>query len=238
MHQPPSFAAPVPGGELGTLSSGLQSAVQASQGFEVKLPWSLELKGTLFIQRYFGMTNAFASCSSIFDSGPDTSCLDARVNGRSVGLEAMLKRSFSKRVGGWISYTFSRSIVEVPHPARNEASEVPSNFDRTHVLQRGLRVRLRSRLPRGRALHLLHRPPVHEDGAGLPGRAVQRLSAAGLLADRRAPREALAPRQARADRGRARGPEPHVQQGGDLGAVRGGSAHARDAVHAAATSAR
>jgi hypothetical protein len=133
MHQPPSFAAPVPGGELGSLSNGLQSAVQASQGFEAKLPWALELKGTLFLQRYFGMTNAFASCSSIFND-LDVSCLDARVNGRGVGVEVMLRRSFSKRIGGWISYTFSRSTVEVPHPVLGEASEVPSNFDRTHVL--------------------------------------------------------------------------------------------------------
>jgi TonB family protein len=134
MHQPPSFAAPVPGGELGTLSGGLQSAVQASQGFESKLPWDLELKGTLFLQRYFDMTNAFATCSSLFDSEPDLDCLKQRTNGRSVGFEVMLRRSFSKRIGGWISYTFSRSVVEVPHPSRGEASEVPSNFDRTHVL--------------------------------------------------------------------------------------------------------
>ena len=134
MHQPPSFAAPVPGGELGTLSGGIQSAVQASQGFEAQLPWAIELKGTLFLQRYFGMTNAFASCSSIFNEGPDVSCLDARVNGRSAGFEVLLKRSFSKRIGGWISYTFSRAVVEIPHPAPGEASEVPSNFDRTHVL--------------------------------------------------------------------------------------------------------
>ena len=37
VHQPPSLG-PIPGGELGTLSKGLQNAVQASQGFEAKLP--------------------------------------------------------------------------------------------------------------------------------------------------------------------------------------------------------
>lgn len=139
MHQPPSFAAPVPGGELGTLSNGLQSAIQASQGFEAKLPWDLELKGTFFVQSYFDMTNAFATCSAFFaGGGPDVSCLNQRANGRAYGLEVMLKRTFSKRVGGWLSYTLSRSTVEVPHPAAGEPSEVASNFDRTHVLNAAL----------------------------------------------------------------------------------------------------
>jgi hypothetical protein len=131
VHQPPSLG-PIPGGQLGSLSRGLQNAVQASQGFEAKLPWDVEFKGTFFLQRYFDMTNALNTCTDIF-SGPDVSCLDERVNGRGIGLEVMLKRSFSKRVGGWISYTFSRSTVTVPNPLPGEPSEVPSNFDRTHV---------------------------------------------------------------------------------------------------------
>jgi len=131
VHQPPSLA-PIPGGQLGSLSHGLQNAVQASQGFEAKLPLDLEFKSTLFVQHYFGMTNALATCSEIFDS-PDVSCIDQRVDGRAFGLEVLLKRSFTKRIGGWISYTLSRSTVKVPHPQPNEQSEVPSNFDRTHV---------------------------------------------------------------------------------------------------------
>ena len=136
VHQPPSLA-PIPGAQLGSLSHGLQNAVQASQGFEAKLPLDLEFKSTFFMQRYFGMTDALATCSDIFD-GAGASCIDQRVNGRALGLEVMLKRSFSKRVGGWISYTLSRSTVTVPHPQRNEASEVPSNFDRTHVFNSAL----------------------------------------------------------------------------------------------------
>lgn len=137
MHQPPSLG-PIPGGELGTLSQGLQSAVQASQGFEAKLPLDLEFKGSFFLQRYFGMTNAFATCSSLFNDLPDASCLDTRVNGRALGIELMLRRSFSKRIGGWISYTFSHSTVEVPHPLSGEPTDVPSNFDRPHVLNAAL----------------------------------------------------------------------------------------------------
>lgn len=83
------------------------------------------------------MTNAFATCTGLLD-GPGVSCLDERVNGRGFGLELMLKRSFSKRIGGWISYTLSRSTVTVPHPKLDEPSEVPSNFDRTHVFNSAL----------------------------------------------------------------------------------------------------
>jgi hypothetical protein len=137
-HQPPSFAVPVPGADLGSLSNGLQSAVQASQGFESKLFWGLELKGTFFLQSYFNMTNAFATCSSILMGLPNVDCLDERTQGRSLGIEVLLRRSFSKRVGGWISYTFSRSTVEVLHPLPNEPSSVPSNFDRPNVLNAAL----------------------------------------------------------------------------------------------------
>ncbi len=137
-HQPPSFAVPIPGGELGSLSNGLQSAVQASIGFEAKLPWALELKSTFFLQRYFDMTNAFVSCSGIFQDTPSVNCLQDRTQGRAFGIELMLRRSFSKRVAGWISYTLSRSTIEIPHPFLGEPSEAPSNFDRTHVLNLAL----------------------------------------------------------------------------------------------------
>jgi hypothetical protein len=69
---------------------------------------------------------------------PNLDCLDARTQGRSLGIELLLRRSFSKRVGGWISYTFSRSTVEVPHPLSNEATNVPSNFDRPNVFNAAL----------------------------------------------------------------------------------------------------
>ena len=99
---------------------------------------ALEFKGTFFIQRYFSMTNAFTTCSDIFNGPPDASCLDARTNGRGIGMELLLRRPLTKRVGGWLSYTFSRSTVTVPTPLPGEPSEVPSNFDRTHVLNTAL----------------------------------------------------------------------------------------------------
>ncbi len=137
-HQPPSLG-PIPGGELGNLQNGLQSAVQASQGFEAKLPLDLDLRGTFFIQHYFNMSDALTTCSSILSGFDlDTKCIDARTEGRSMGLEVLLRRSFSKRIAGWASYTFSRSTVTVSHPKFGEPSEVPSNFDRPHVLNLAL----------------------------------------------------------------------------------------------------
>ena len=137
-HQPPSFFIPVPGAELGNLANGLQTAVQASQGFEAKLPLAFELKGTFYIQSYFDMTNALQSCTGLATDSSGIGCLDQRMNGRSVGLEVMLRRSFSKHVTGWISYTFSRSTVELKNPTPGllgtEPVNVPSNFDRPNVL--------------------------------------------------------------------------------------------------------
>jgi len=133
-HQPPSFVVPIPGGDIGSLANGLQSAVQASQGFEADLPWAMSLKGTFFLQEYFGMTDALASCNITGGGGFHLACLDERTRGRSFGLEVLLRRSFSKRIGGWLSYTFSRSTVEVDHPHPGETSSTPSSFDRPHVL--------------------------------------------------------------------------------------------------------
>ena len=134
-HQPPSFVLPVPGGELGSLADGLQTAVQASQGFEAKLPLDLELKGTFFLQRYLDVTNALATCFDVQGGDfPSASCIDQRSNGTAAGIEVLFKRSFSKRIAGWVSYTFSRSTTEVPNPARGQPSVVPSSFDRPNVL--------------------------------------------------------------------------------------------------------
>jgi len=57
----------------------------------------------------------------------------ARVDGRTYGLEALLQRSLSKRLGGWIAYTLSRA------ERRIGATTYLSPFDRTHVVSAVLR---------------------------------------------------------------------------------------------------
>lgn len=150
-HQPPSFLVPVPGLALGTLGDGVQTAVQTSQGAEVGLPLDFTFTGTLFLHNYLDLTDATASCGPKLDTGGD--CINQRVRGRTYGVELLLRRPFTKRLTGWLSYTLSRSTrdanvfsrkdfndaitnigeptVAIPPP---HVETIASDFDRTHVL--------------------------------------------------------------------------------------------------------
>ena len=58
--------------------------------------------------------------------------LAARTNGRAYGLELFLKRRLTSRLGGFLSYTLSRSVRTF------ENSEFVASFDRTHVVNAAL----------------------------------------------------------------------------------------------------
>lgn len=139
-HQPPSFVVPLPGLSIGHIDRGLQTAVQASQGLELRFPFELTLTVTGFLHAYENLTDATATCMH-FTSPDDTSrdCLDQRVRGRAFGLEVMLRRPLTRRLSGWVSYTLSRStrdtsgLVVVGRAPRGEG-EILADYDRTHVL--------------------------------------------------------------------------------------------------------
>ena len=152
-HQPPAFFVPVPGLQLGRLSDGLQTSIQASQGVEVALPWAFTLTPTLFYHRYLGLTDFATTCginqSSASENGDGTDCIDKRVTGRTLGFEMLLRRSLTKKLTGWVSYTLSRTTrgtnfasfdlsnlpgFETPRKKTVTYAEVAGDFDRTHVL--------------------------------------------------------------------------------------------------------
>jgi hypothetical protein len=59
------------------------------------------------------------------------------VRGRAYGLELMLRRPFSKRLSGLLSYTLSRATREahfITTSGVDDVATVVSEFDRTHVL--------------------------------------------------------------------------------------------------------
>jgi hypothetical protein len=128
-HQRPNFAAQVPGAQVADLGGGLQRAVLAASGFRYLLPQDLTAGITLFRSGYF---NAVDPVGAGRDFTIDRTSLDRRSTISAVGLEATLSRPLSKRLGGFLSYTLSRSTVSL------ERSSAPSGFDRTHVLQSGL----------------------------------------------------------------------------------------------------
>jgi hypothetical protein len=54
--------------------------------------------------------------------------LEARANGTAYGLEIFVKRKLTKRIGGFLSYTLSRSVRDY------KGQQFIAAFDRTHVL--------------------------------------------------------------------------------------------------------
>jgi hypothetical protein len=149
-HQPPSLLVPIPGLTLGSLATGLQTSLQASQGAEVELPLDFKMTSTLFLHDYLGLNDATATCLGNGTSVPSASdnCLAQQVRGRAYGVELLVRRDLTKRISGWVSYTLSRSTRETHGvvydgttptggaavTSNNTLQEIPAEFDRTHVL--------------------------------------------------------------------------------------------------------
>ena len=107
-HQLPSYRVYVPGGQVGGLELAPQRAYQATQGFELALPLAMYGRAT------------------VFHSWLETR--DSALTGRNYGLELFLRRDFAQRLGGFLSYTLSRTERSA---GRNTFL---AGFDRPHVV--------------------------------------------------------------------------------------------------------
>lgn len=103
-HQVPTAIVRVPGLYPSALEVSPQEAFQASQGVEVALPEKLSVKLTGFRARVLSPRSGASA--------------------ESHGLELFLRRDFTAKLGGFVSYTLSRSTRDA----------LVSSFDRTHVL--------------------------------------------------------------------------------------------------------
>jgi hypothetical protein len=124
-HQPPSFAIPVPGLQ-GSSAEGLQRGVQSSAGTEVLLGHNLAGSFTVFQSFVWGATDPL-SLIQLQRADTQVSARADRVTSHTYGLELMLRRSLTERLGGFASYTLSRSMRSTGR------LRGPSSFDRTHV---------------------------------------------------------------------------------------------------------
>jgi hypothetical protein len=122
-HQEPSYVLPIPGVVV-TAPTGFQKVDQLAGGFEAHLP-SLEATAKLtgFYNAEHNVSDFIAACGELLSCGPVGSA-----DGRTFGLELLLRRDLTKSLGGWLSYTLSR--------AARYLGNVPylSPFDRTHEL--------------------------------------------------------------------------------------------------------
>lgn len=122
-HQPPNWLPNIAAIRVAGLGpEGLQKAVFTTSGIEARLPNDWVGSASVFHNAIFGVTDPFGANQSL--------ALDVqeRSLGRSYGLELSLRRSLTRRFGGILSYTLSRTT-------RTYADyETVSGADRTHVL--------------------------------------------------------------------------------------------------------
>jgi hypothetical protein len=122
-HQPPSFIIPVPGLAIGSLRGGLQTSLQSSAGVEIDLPQQTTATITVFDNVFLNMSDTLG-----VQRGEDDLEFSAlRSLGSAVGAEVYIRRKLTRRLGGFLSYTLSRSTRSVGN------ERFPSAFDRTHV---------------------------------------------------------------------------------------------------------
>lgn len=155
-HQPPSFVVPLPGFTPSDLGAGLQKSFQTSAGVEVDLPEAMSASATLFHNAFFDMTDALGTTA-----GDPGQSFVTRSQGSAAGLEVHVRRSLSKRLGGFVSYTLSRSMRSIGR------ERFPSSFDRTHVVNAALGYDLGRRWRAGGRLVFYTGAPVMMPSNGL-----------------------------------------------------------------------
>lgn len=123
-HQTPNFVPSLPGARVGGLRGGLQRAVQSSAGVEHDVLPDTTASVTLFHSLFFNLSDPLGFSRTI---SADVDASDVRALGYAAGLELMVHRPLTRKLGGFLSYTLSRSVRS------NGRVNSLSAFDRTHV---------------------------------------------------------------------------------------------------------
>ncbi len=135
-HQRPSFVIPIPGFQPADLGGGLQRSLQASSGFELDLPEDFTASLTFFDNVFLEMTDVLSVARNTQGpNGEEQDELDqllTRSLGSSMGFEVFIRRPLTRRLGGFLSYTLSRSMRSIG------SERFPARFDRAHVLNLAL----------------------------------------------------------------------------------------------------
>ena len=123
-HQSAGYIPGVPAAQVLSLRGGLQRSVQASSGVEVDLANDLVGSATVYDNVFINLNDPLGVERELT---LDTDLL-VRSLGHAYGLELFVRRALTRKVGGYLSYTLSRST------RHQESTDSLSAFDRTHVL--------------------------------------------------------------------------------------------------------
>jgi TonB family protein len=156
-HQTPAFIVPLPGLQVASLRGGLQRSLQAASGVEVDLPWSTTATVTAFDSVFLNMTDTLG----IRPEGDATTQIPRSLGGAK-GVEVFVRRMLSRRFGGFVSYTFSRTTRSV------DDQSFPAAFDRSHVLNAAVAYGFPRGWRAGTRLALYSGPPLLVTPPGLP----------------------------------------------------------------------
>ncbi|XYH96892.1 TonB-dependent receptor domain-containing protein [Sorangium sp. So ce1128] len=156
--QLPSFVVPIPGVRP-RLGDGLQRSFQSSAGVELELPEDITATASVFHNAFFNMTDAIGAGGLEMSDG----ALTRRALGAATGMELSARRRLTRRIGGFASYTLSRSTRSFGR-TRQVAS-----VDRTHVANLALTYDLgRGYRAGGRAVFYSGLPQRKVDGPSSP----------------------------------------------------------------------
>jgi hypothetical protein len=131
-HQASNIPFPIPALTFSQLGRGLQTAYQASEGIEAKLPLGFSATATVYGNEFTGLAQLDNNCVSRADG--DASCVNQTVHGESYGLELLVRRSLTTRLSGWLAYTLSRAERDSFDGRTGRWGHQVSEFDRTHVV--------------------------------------------------------------------------------------------------------
>lgn len=153
-HQTPNFVPQVPGAQVGGLPGGLQRSVHASSSVEVDLPGNVSSSLGAFINATermsdpIGMSQTFAI---------DEQSGERRAFGKAAGFEFYLKKALTDRIGGLLSYTFSRAtrsfgtIQTIPGYERPHVLNAAATYDFGNQLRLSSKLVFASGVPGRRA---------------------------------------------------------------------------------------
>ncbi len=124
VNQTPSFVIPLPGVQP-SIGRGLQRAIQHSAGVETHWPYEIDASATVYQNIQLNLTDPLSTIHTTEQVEPGE---DVRGMGSGRGLEILLERSISQKLGGYLAYTLAYTERSLGRYSG------PSSFDRRHVL--------------------------------------------------------------------------------------------------------